>query len=84
MALTFGVSGDLIVAGYVIVVDLNSVWLDSSVVRAFGIYPEGPGFKSLSGHFYMFNITFLWNFLRQTTSSHGRFPYLCTEKLTKS
>ena len=59
MALRFGVSDDLIVAGYVIVVDLNSVPPDSSVVRAFGIYPEGPGFKSLSGHFYMFNILFL-------------------------
>ena len=61
MALRFGVSGDLVVADYVIVVDLNSVWLDSSVVRAFGIYPEGPGFKSLSGHFYMFNRNW-WNY----------------------
>ena len=49
MALRFSVSGDLVVAGYVIIVDLNSVWPDSSVIRAFGIYPEGPGFKSLSG-----------------------------------
>ena len=37
MALRFGVSGDLVVAGYVIVVDLNSVRPDSSVVRASGI-----------------------------------------------
>ena len=59
MALRFGVSGDLVVAGYVIVVDLNSVRPDSSVIRAFGIYPEGPGFKSLSGHFYMFNKSLL-------------------------
>ena len=55
IALRFGVSGDLVVAGYVIVVDLNSIQLDNSVIRAFGVYPEGPGFKSLSGHFYMFN-----------------------------
>ena len=38
MALRFGVSGDWVVAGYVIVVDLNLVWPDSSVVRAFGMY----------------------------------------------
>ena len=56
--LRFGVSGDLVVAGYVIVVDLNLVWPDSSVVRAFGIYPEGPGFKSLSGHCYILNTFF--------------------------
>ncbi len=31
---------------------LNLEWPDSSVVRASGIYPEGPGFKSLSGHFH--------------------------------
>ena len=61
MALRFGVSGDSVVAGYIIVVDLNSVQPDSSVVRAFGIYPEGPGFKSLSGHFYMFNRIATWN-----------------------
>ena len=29
----------------------NLEWPDSSVVRAFGIYPEGPGFKFLSGYF---------------------------------
>ena len=40
-----------LVAGYIVVVNLNLEWLDSSVVRVFGIYPEGPGFKSLSGHF---------------------------------
>ena len=28
------------------------------MVRVFDIYPEGPKFKSLSGHFYMFNRTF--------------------------
>ena len=55
MGLRFSITGDLVVAGYIIVVGLNTVWLDSSVVRAFGIYPEDPGFKSLSSHFYMFN-----------------------------
>jgi hypothetical protein len=26
------------------------------VVRAFGIYSEGPGFKSLSGHFHILTV----------------------------
>ena len=41
-----------LVTGYIIVMNLNLEWLDSSVVRVSGIYPEGPGFKSLSGHFH--------------------------------